>query len=102
MVPEFRVEEQSLRRNAAHMQASAAEIRVLLDQRSLQAVLSSANGGGVSGGAAADDGDIVNCVRQSRAPLWKMDAPVQTNDSRTAEQNAKCQISRRCQISRKC
>ena len=64
MVPEFSVEQQSLGRNAAHVQAGAAEEAVFFDEGGFQAPLARANGRGVAGGPAADDGDVVNGFRQ--------------------------------------
>jgi hypothetical protein len=59
VIPEFGVEEQRLGGNAADVQAGAAEESVFFDERGFQAVLAGADGGGVSGGAAADDGDVI-------------------------------------------
>src|SRR5581483_11393947 len=72
MIVEFGVEQQCLSRNAADVQTCAAKIRVFLDESRLQAQLAGANGGGVSGRAAADDGYVINGVRQSNAPLYRM------------------------------
>ena len=58
------VEEQRLGRNAAPVQAGAAKLVVLLDESRLEAVLTGADGGGISGGASADDGYVVDCVCQ--------------------------------------
>ncbi len=85
VIPELGVEQQRLGRNAADVQAGAAEVRVFLDQGSLQAVLAGADGGSVSGRAAADDGYVVNGVRQRRAPLV-MDETEQTNDSNSGRE----------------
>ena len=60
MVPKLGVEQQRLGRNAADVQAGAAEERVFFDERSLKAVLAGADGGGVSGRSAADDGDVID------------------------------------------
>ena len=60
VVPEFGVEEQRLGRDAADVQAGAAEESVFFDESGFQAVLAGADGGGVSGRAAADDGDVVD------------------------------------------
>src|SRR5437764_10944638 len=79
VVPNLSVEQQRFRRNAAHMQACAAEIRVLLNESGFQAVLARADGGSVSGRAAANHCNVINCVWQSRTPLT-MDEPRQTND----------------------
>ena len=83
VVPEFGIEEQGFGRDAADVQAGAAEESVFFDERGLQAVLAGADGGRVAGGAAADDGDVVNCVGQSGAPLLGTDDDGQTFDSRT-------------------
>ena len=66
VIPEFGIEQQRLGRNAAHVQAGAAEESVFFDERSFQALLAGANGGGVSGRSAADDGDVINGFRQSK------------------------------------
>ena len=60
MVPEFGIEQQCLGWNAAHVQAGAAEKSVFFDERGFQAVLAGADGGGVPGGSAADDGEVIN------------------------------------------
>ena len=65
MVPEFSIEEQRLGRNATYVQASPAEESVFFDESGFQPVLAGANGGSVSGGSAADDGDVINGFRQS-------------------------------------
>jgi len=49
VVPEFGVEQQSLGRDAADVQAGAAEESVFFDESGFQAPLTSADGGGVSG-----------------------------------------------------
>ena len=67
VVPKLGVEQQRFGRNAAHVQTGAAEEAVFLDRR-LQAVLTRADGGSVSRGAAADDGDVVNGFRQGDRP----------------------------------
>src|SRR4029077_10265902 len=68
MIPELSVEQQRLCRDASHMQTGAAEKPVLFDERGLEAPLASANGGGVPGRTAADDGYVINSFRQSGAP----------------------------------
>ena len=60
VVPELGVEEESLGGDATDVEAGAAEDGVLLDERDFEAELAAANGGGVAGGAAADDGDVVD------------------------------------------
>src|SRR5205807_72937 len=77
VVPNLSVEQQRFCRNAAHMQACAAEIRVLLNESGFQAVLAGADGSGISGRAAANHGNVINCVWQSCTPLT-MDEPRQT------------------------
>ncbi len=72
VVVDLGVKQQGLGRNTADMQTGAAEVWVFLDQRGLQAQLTRANGGGVSGRAAADDGYVINGVRQSSAPLYRL------------------------------
>jgi hypothetical protein len=62
MVVDLGVEEQRFGRNATPQQAGAAELFVVVDERGLQAVLSGANGGGVSGGASAEDRNVVDRV----------------------------------------
>src|SRR5581483_7472747 len=81
VVPELSVEQQRLSRNAAHVQARAAEVGIFFDQRRLQAVLSGADRGRIASGAAANYGNVINGFRQSRAPLLQMDEIEQTNDS---------------------
>ena len=83
VVPEFGVEQQRLGRNAAHVQAGAAEESVFFDECGFQALLAGANGGGVSGRSAADDGDVINGFRQSNRSSVGRDDQRQTNDSRT-------------------
>ena len=51
--------EQRLRRDAADIEAGAAEGRVLLDDGDLEAELGGADGADIAAGAAADDGEIV-------------------------------------------
>ena len=70
VVPEFGVEQQSLGRDAADVQAGAAEESVFFDERGFQAVLAGADGGGVSGRAAADDGYVVNGFGQWNGPHY--------------------------------
>src|SRR5581483_783445 len=89
MVPQFRIKQQSLRRNAAHVQAGAAEIRVFLYQSRLKAVLTCANRGRISRRSAANYGDVISYFSQSGAPLFSMDELRQTNDSRPRSLNAK-------------
>ena len=71
VVPELGIEQQSFGRDAADMQASAAEDVVFFDERGLQALLAGANGGRVSGGAAADDGDVIDGFGQDVPPSNK-------------------------------
>ena len=59
VVPEFGVEEQRLGRDAAHVQAGAAEHVVFFDEGGFQAVLAGADGGSVSSRTAADDCDVI-------------------------------------------
>ena len=54
-----RVLEQRLGRDAAPVEAGAAEHRRALDDRGPQAELGGANGGDVAAGARADDDDVV-------------------------------------------
>src|SRR5579871_1474541 len=83
VIPQFRVEQQRLGRNAAHMEAGSAEESVLFDECGFQAVLAGADGAGISGGPAANDGYVINGFWQSRAPPVGTDENGQTNDSRT-------------------
>ena len=69
VVVDFGVEQQSLGRDAADVEAGAAEFVVFLDECGLQSQLSGANGRGVSGRSAADDGYVVNRLWQVRAPV---------------------------------
>ena len=64
VVPQLGIEQQRLGGNAAHMQAGAAEHIVFLDEGGFQTPLARANGGGVPGRPAADDGDVINSFRQ--------------------------------------
>src|SRR3954469_15823967 len=70
MVGQLRVEQQRLGRDAAHMQAGAAELVVFLDERDFQAELAGADGGSVTGGAGANDGNVVDRLWQRSAPYW--------------------------------
>ena len=81
VVPELGIEQQSLGWDAAHVQAGAAKIRILLDESGFQSVLAGSNSGRVSGRAAANYGDVINGVWQGRAPQLCMDELRQTNDS---------------------
>src|SRR5882724_4908122 len=60
VIPQFSVEKQRLGWDTADVQASAAEESVFFNERGLQAVLAGADGGGVSSGPAADNGDVIN------------------------------------------
>ncbi len=71
VVIDFGVEKQGLSRDAADVKAGSAEVRVFLDEGGLQPELSGANGGGVSGRAAADDGYVVESVSQFGAPFYR-------------------------------
>ena len=64
VVPELGIEQQRLGRNAADVQAGAAEHVVLLDESGFQSILAGANGGRVAGRTAADDGDVIDGFRQ--------------------------------------
>ena len=66
VVPKFGVEQQRLGRDAAYVQAGAAEHVVFFDEGGFQAVLAGADRGGVASRAAADDGDVINGFGQSR------------------------------------
>ena len=70
VVEDFGVEQQGLGRDAADVQAGAAQVGVFLDQGGLQAELAGANGRGVSGGTAADDGYVVDSVSHCGAPFY--------------------------------
>src|SRR4051812_31390010 len=70
MVGELRIEQQRLGRDAAHVQAGAAELVVFLDERGLQAKLAGADGGGVTGRAGANDGNVIDRLWQRSAPYW--------------------------------
>ena len=71
VVPELGIEQQRLGRDAAHVQAGAAEHVVLLDECGLQSILAGADGGGVAGRTAADDGNVINGFRQRSAPHYE-------------------------------
>ena len=85
MVPEFGIKQQSLGRDAADVQARAAQESVFFDERGFQAVLAGADRGGVSGRATANDGYVVNGFGQWNNPRFSVcrDDSGQTNDSRT-------------------
>src|SRR3972149_5434834 len=68
VVVDFRLEEQGFGGDAAHVQASAAELGVLFDERGLQAVLGGAEGGGVAARAAADDRYVIRAVCHRSPP----------------------------------
>ena len=68
MVPEFGIEQQRLGWNAAHVQARAAEKSIFFNECGFQAPLARADGRGVSGRSAADDGDVINSFRQRISP----------------------------------
>ena len=86
VVVDLGVEEQRLGGDAAHMQAGSAQLLGLLDQRDLQAVLSGANRGCVSGGTAAEDGYVVDgfCQEGLRSGLSRLcsGAPQGTQSAR--------------------
>src|ERR1035441_10041519 len=63
------VEQQGLGRNATDMQAGAAQVGIFLDEGGLQPKLPGANRRSVSRGPAADDGYVVDCLWQVRAPV---------------------------------
>ena len=69
IVVDLGVVQQHFGGNAAHMQASAAEKRILFDHQSLQSVLPGADGGLVSPWAASNDHQIV--FRQRGLPETK-------------------------------
>ena len=60
VIPQLGVEQQRLGWNATDVQAGAAENVIFFDECGLQAVLAGADGGSVSGRAAADNGDVIN------------------------------------------
>ena len=64
VVPKFGIEQQRFGRDAAYVQAGAAEHVVFLDEGGFQAVLAGADGCGVTSRSAADDGDVINGFRQ--------------------------------------
>ena len=70
VIPEFGIEQQSFRRNTADVETGAAEESVFFNESGFQAILAGADGGGVSGRAAADDGNVVDGFGQGR-PLEK-------------------------------
>ena len=63
-VVDLRVMQQDLRGDAADVQARAAQEAVLLDDQRLQAPLRGADGGHITAGPAADDGQIVGWQEQ--------------------------------------
>ncbi len=58
--------QQSLRRNAADVEAHAAESRVALDEHDLQAEVRGAEGSGVAAGAGAEDEEVAVVVSAGR------------------------------------
>ena len=70
VVIDFGIEKQGLSRDAADVQAGAAEVRVFLDEGGLQAKLPGADGRSVPGGPATDDGYIVDSVSHGGAPFY--------------------------------
>ena len=71
VVPELGIEQQGLGRDAADVQAGAAEHVVLLDECGFQSILAGADGGGVAGRTTADDGDVINGFRQRSVPHYE-------------------------------
>ena len=69
VVPKFGVEQQCFGRDAADVQAGAAEESVFFDECGFQAVLAGADGGSVSGRSAADDGYVVNSFGQRSSSM---------------------------------
>ena len=51
------------------MQTGATQVRIFLDEGGLQSKLAGANGRSVSRRSAADDGYVINCLWQVRAPF---------------------------------
>ena len=68
VVIDFRRAQQRLGRDAAPVQADAAEIG-FLDDRGLETELRRTNGGDVAAGAGADDDDVEGCIGHTRAPV---------------------------------
>ena len=68
VIPYLGVKQQRLGRDAADVQAGSAEKTIFFDQGGFQAVLSGADGSGVTGRAAADDCDVINSFGQGDAP----------------------------------
>ena len=68
VVIDFGVKEQRLGWNAAHVQAGAAKLVVLLNEGHFEPILAAADGGSVSARTAADDRYIVDCVWQFKLP----------------------------------
>ena len=71
VVIDFGIEKQGLSRDTADVKAGSAEVGIFLDEGGLKPKLSGANGGGVSGRPAADDGYVVDCVSQCGAPFYR-------------------------------
>ena len=65
--------EERLRRDAADVQAGAAEGRALLDDRDLEAKLGGLDGADVAAGAGADDGEIVGGCQRKMLPHEAVD-----------------------------
>src|SRR6185312_15424077 len=68
LVEQFGGMQQRLRRDAADVEAGAAEGRALLDHRGLETKLRRANGADIAAGAGADDDEIV-LSHNNNAPL---------------------------------
>ena len=62
LLEQFGRVQQSLRRDAADVEAGAAEGRALLDHRGFQAQLRGANGADIAAGTGADDDEVVGHV----------------------------------------
>ena len=70
VIKDFRIEKQGLSRDAADVQAGAAQVGVFLDEGGFQAQLSGADGRSVPSGPATDDGYIVDSVSHGVAPFY--------------------------------
>ena len=72
MVINLGIEEKRFGRDAANVQARAAELVFFFDQAGLQPKLAGAEGGRVSAGPSADNGNVINRIWQGSAPSAKI------------------------------
>jgi hypothetical protein len=83
MVIHFSVKEQGLSRDAAHVQAGAAEPVFFFNEAGFQSKLAGAESGCVSAGTSADNGNVINSIWHSRAPSGGKSTREQTGDCKS-------------------